>query len=56
MASLLVGKVVYGKLVHYIVILCAFIPAWVFLVLGWQLLGSYKLSSASKENNWIEWV
>jgi len=54
MASVLVGKVVYDNLVHYIVFLCAFIPAWVFLVLGWQLLGSYNLRSAKKEKNWIE--
>nr|YP_008578695.1 cytochrome c oxidase subunit II [Haplorchis taichui]AGW07006.1 cytochrome c oxidase subunit II [Haplorchis taichui] len=56
MASVLVGNEIYEGLLWYLVLLVAFIPAWVFLVLGWQITGKYNLSIAANENNVIEWA
>lgn len=50
MSSVLIGNVVYDNLIYYMVALCTFIPAWVFLVLGWQILGKYNLRRSNNEN------
>lgn len=55
MTSVLIGNVMYDSLLWYLVLLTTFIPAWVFLVLGWQMYGKYRLRVADKENNIIEW-
>lgn len=47
---------VYDNLVLYLLVLCTFIPAWVFFMLGWQISGDYGLSRADKERNVVELV
>lgn len=34
MSSVLIGNVIYEGLIFYMVALCSFIPAWVFIVLA----------------------
>nr|YP_010401654.1 cytochrome c oxidase subunit II [Cryptocotyle lingua]UQU69052.1 cytochrome c oxidase subunit 2 [Cryptocotyle lingua] len=54
MSSVLTGNVVYDNLLFYMVTLCTFIPAWVFLVLAWQVFSKNNWSSSNNENNWVE--
>nr|YP_002122309.2 cytochrome c oxidase subunit II [Opisthorchis felineus]ACF93442.2 cytochrome c oxidase subunit II [Opisthorchis felineus] len=51
---MVVGNMVYDNLTLYLLVLCTFIPAWVFLMLGWQISGDWSLSSSSNENNTVE--
>nr|QBE89942.1 cytochrome c oxidase subunit 2 [Opisthorchis sudarikovi]QIX04634.1 cytochrome c oxidase subunit 2 [Brachylecithum sp. PakAb2] len=51
---MMVGNMVYDNLTLYLLVLCTFIPAWVFLMLGWQISGDYGLSSSGNENNSVE--
>lgn len=56
MSSVLIGNVIYEGLIFYMVALCSFIPAWVFIVLAWQIFRVYKLRSSNNESNWVEWA
>nr|YP_010853278.1 cytochrome c oxidase subunit II [Metorchis bilis]WGM81697.1 cytochrome c oxidase subunit 2 [Metorchis bilis] len=51
---MMVGNMIYDNLTLYLLALCAFIPGWVFLMLGWQIVGDYSLSSSSNESNTVE--
>nr|QDA21737.1 cytochrome c oxidase subunit 2 [Amphimerus sp. JM-2019] len=53
---MMIGNLVYDNLVLYLLVLCTFMPAWVFLVLGWQVFGDYSLSVVGNENNLVELV
>nr|QJP05028.1 cytochrome c oxidase subunit II [Clonorchis sinensis] len=53
---MMVGNMAYDNLVLYLLVLCTFIPGWVFLVLGWQITGDYWLSSSMNESNTVELV
>nr|YP_010528197.1 cytochrome c oxidase subunit II [Echinoparyphium aconiatum]UXW64391.1 cytochrome c oxidase subunit II [Echinoparyphium aconiatum] len=47
-------NVLYLDLVSYIVIICSFIPVWVFVVLGWQLFNSDTIASHNNESDVAE--
>nr|YP_009516741.1 cytochrome c oxidase subunit II [Paragonimus heterotremus]ATD85504.1 cytochrome c oxidase subunit II [Paragonimus heterotremus]AYE67513.1 cytochrome c oxidase subunit II [Paragonimus heterotremus] len=44
----------YSEMVGYISFLSAFIPIWVFLVLGWQLCSSYGTAALRNESDLLE--
>nr|AKC58424.1 cytochrome c oxidase subunit 2 [Eurytrema pancreaticum] len=51
---MLIVNSLYLDLVRYVLVLCCFIPMWVFVVLGWQLLDSQVPLSLEDENNPVE--
>nr|UDU84950.1 cytochrome c oxidase subunit 2 [Orientocreadium sp. HS] len=53
---MLLFNMLYLDLILYMIMLCSFIPAWVFIVLGWQLCGQNDLTCVRNESNWVEFV
>nr|UDU84926.1 cytochrome c oxidase subunit 2 [Glypthelmins quieta] len=53
---MLLFNMLYLDLILYVIVLCSFIPIWVFLVLGWQVSGGNDLTSLDNENNWVEFA
>nr|QYA17637.1 cytochrome oxidase subunit 2 [Echinostomatidae sp. MSB para 30070] len=49
-------NVLYLDLISYIVIICSFIPVWVFTVLGWQLFTSDTIVSLENESDAAEFL
>lgn len=49
-------KSLYLDLVYFVLILCSFIPAWVFFILGWQTLVDRGTSHLPKEGDLVELV
>lgn len=47
-------NVLYMDLITYVLIICAFIPVWVFVVLGWQLFSSKTVASHNNERDVVE--
>lgn len=51
---MILSKSLYLMLTGYVMVLCCFIPFWVFFVLGWQILSNNRLCSATNESNSLE--
>nr|YP_009169742.1 cytochrome c oxidase subunit II [Metorchis orientalis]ALD61616.1 cytochrome c oxidase subunit 2 [Metorchis orientalis] len=51
---MMVGNMIYDNLTLYLLVLCTFIPAWVFFMMGWQVTGDYGFSSSGNESNTVE--
>lgn len=49
-------NVLYLDLISYIVIICSFIPVWVFAVLGWQLFKFDTIASHNNERDTAEFL
>nr|BDB04185.1 cytochrome c oxidase subunit II [Fasciola gigantica]BDB04305.1 cytochrome c oxidase subunit II [Fasciola gigantica]BDB04329.1 cytochrome c oxidase subunit II [Fasciola gigantica] len=47
-------NVLYMDLIIYILLVCSFIPIWVFVVLAWQLFGSNTVASHNNESDVVE--
>jgi heme/copper-type cytochrome/quinol oxidase subunit 2 len=51
---MLLFKRLYLELVSYVLILCFFIPLWVFFILGWQVFRGQETTRLSRERNIME--
>nr|YP_010693889.1 cytochrome c oxidase subunit II [Morishitium polonicum]WCD42526.1 cytochrome c oxidase subunit 2 [Morishitium polonicum] len=47
-------NVLYMDLINYIILICSFIPTWVFVVLIWQISSFDGISSQNNESNIVE--
>nr|AWK02437.1 cytochrome c oxidase subunit II [Acanthoparyphium sp. WAK-2018] len=49
-------NVLYMDLIQYMILLCSFIPVWVFMMLGWQLYWKDDISSHDNESDVVEFL
>nr|UFJ44428.1 cytochrome c oxidase subunit 2 [Glypthelmins sp. LW2G] len=53
---MLLFNMLYLDLILYMIMLCSFIPIWVFFVLGWQVCSSNDMTVLRNESNVVEFA